>query len=69
MPKYRVTGVVAGGKCLGVFEAATPEEAEELALDSDAAHISLCHQCASECEDPQIDKVIVELVTDNEEEQ
>jgi len=64
MPKYRVYGVVTGGKYLGEFEANTPEEAKQLALDSDEAHVSLCHQCCDQCEDPEISDAHTDLVTD-----
>lgn len=46
MPKYRVYGVVTGTKYLGVFEADTQEEAEQMALESNENHVSICHQCA-----------------------
>ena len=54
MRKYHVNGHVAGGKYLGVFEADSPEEAVAMALESEKAYVSFCHQCAGECEDPQI---------------
>lgn len=65
MPKYRVSGTVIGNKCLGEFEADSPEQAEEMAINSGEACVSFCHQCSSECEDPQIEKVNVELVEDD----
>lgn len=55
-------GVVKGSKHLGKVEAETKEEAEDLAMKLDAAQVSLCHQCADECEDPQVDDVVVEEV-------
>lgn len=62
MPKYRVYGIVTGGKYLGEFEADTPEAAKDTALNSEAANVRLCHQCDSECEDPLIDEATVEEV-------
>ena len=60
MPEWDVWGVVTGTKYLGKFTADTKEEAEALALESDAAQPSLCHHCSDECEDPQCDKAIAE---------
>jgi len=53
--KWDVYGKVVGSKYLGVFEAETEAEAIELALESDAAHVSMCHQCSDHCESPEID--------------
>lgn len=66
MPKYRVHGKVVGGKYLGEFEAATPEEAEEMAIEENGG-VSLCHQCADECEDPEVVECSVELVEEPKE--
>lgn len=46
MPKFRVYGIVPATKYLGIFEAETPEAAKELALNSDANDVSICHYCA-----------------------
>jgi hypothetical protein len=62
LKKWRVYGTVVGGKYLGEFEAATKEEAEQMAMESDAAGISLCHQCTDECEDPHVDEARAEEV-------
>lgn len=59
---FRVFASVMGSKYLGEFQAATKEEAEDMALKSDAASISLCHQCSHECEDAAVDKVEAEEV-------
>ena len=64
MPKYRVYGAVIGGKYLGEFEADNPEEAEQKALNSEG-YVSLCHQCARECEDAEIHEVTVEPIEDH----
>ena len=60
MAKWNITGAVRGSKYLGIFEAETKEQAIEMALNSDECHVSLCHQCSSECEDPEIDEVFAE---------
>lgn len=60
--KFRVTGTVIGGKYLGEFEAETAEEAVEMALTSEAAYVSLCHQCCDECENAEIDSAVAEEV-------
>ncbi|XUM19802.1 hypothetical protein ACRAVF_19240 [Bradyrhizobium oligotrophicum S58] len=65
MAKFCVYGSIVGTKYLGVFEAATKEEAEEKALH-DAEGPSLCHQCSDECEDPEIESVTAELIEDED---
>lgn len=50
MPKFAVYGIATGSKYLGTFEAETREEAEDMAANSEANSICLCHQCASEIE-------------------
>lgn len=62
MPKFRCYAAVTGSKYLGEFEAATKEEAEEMAAESDEAYASLCHQCARQIEDPEVVSVTAELV-------
>jgi hypothetical protein len=56
--KWDVTGVVTGSKYLGTYEAETEQEAIEMALNSDRAGCSLCHQCTTECEDPEIESAV-----------
>ena len=51
--RWRVYGIVTGSKYLGEFEAETAEQAEQMAMD-ESGFVSLCHQCAEECEDPEI---------------
>jgi len=41
MKKWAVMGHVVGSKFLGIFEAETKEEAEDMAIESDAASVSL----------------------------
>lgn len=64
MPRYRVVGTVIGSKYLGEFEADTPEEAVEKALDSEECHVSVCHQCSDDISDPEIDEAFAELIED-----
>jgi hypothetical protein len=61
--KYRVYGVVTGGKYIGEFRAESMEKAIEAAGNSDNAYVSLCHQCSDECEDPEIHKFTAEEAT------
>ena len=61
MAKYSCNGIVSGGKYLGTVEADTPEEAKEKAWKLDACHVSFCHQCSENCEDPQITDIDVSL--------
>lgn len=62
MPRFNVYASVVGTKYLGEFEAATKEEAAEMALRSGAAHVSLCHQCTDECEDPECSDATAEEI-------
>jgi hypothetical protein len=55
---WRVSGTVVGGKFIGEYEADTGAEALTLAMED--LDVSLCHQCSSECEDPQITKLTAE---------
>lgn len=66
MPRYRVRGTVIGTKYLGEFEANSEEEAVELALNSEEACVSLCHQCSGDCEDPEIHEANAELIDEAE---
>jgi hypothetical protein len=61
MAKYVCNGTVMGGKYLGEVEADSPEKAIEKAWELDTTYVHLCHQCAGECEDPQIDRIDVSL--------
>ncbi len=64
--RWRVSGKVVGSKYLGEFVATTAEEAVEMALNSDAAYVGLCHQCSDECEDPEIHSAHAYEVKDGE---
>jgi hypothetical protein len=61
--KYNVYGRVVGSKFLGTFEAENPQRAEKMALKENG-HVSLCYHCADECENAEIDDVIVEPADD-----
>lgn len=50
MSKYRVYGIYTGSKFLGEFDAESKDAAIEMALNSDANHVCLCHQCSDDLE-------------------
>lgn len=62
MPKFRVYGTVIASKYIGEFEAATKEEAEQMAWESEEACVSVCHQCARDVDSPEIDHLVIEEV-------
>lgn len=62
MPRYRVYGAVKATKYIGEIEADSKEEAEEKAWAMDEAYVSLCNQCSSEAEDPEIDELVIEEI-------
>lgn len=62
MTKYGVYATVVGTKYIGEVEAEDTYEAEELAWEHPNLTVSLCHQCSSECEDPEVDGIALELV-------
>ena len=61
MARYSCNASVKGGKWLGHVEADSAEEALKKAWALEECFISLCHQCAGECEDPQIESIDVDL--------
>jgi hypothetical protein len=61
MSKYRLYGLVAATKMLGVVEANSPEEAVSMAWTQRDTHISLCHQCSNELDAEEIYKIEAEL--------
>lgn len=65
--KYLIYGKVVGTKYLGEVEADSEEEAIEKGWELDEACVCLCHQCSSECSDPEVDDIIAEEVEDDEE--
>lgn len=65
MPKtYQCYGSIIGGKYLGTVEAESPQEALEKAQALPSIGVSLCHACADEVEDPEVDTIT--LVCDGE---
>jgi hypothetical protein len=64
MTIWNVYGSVKGSKYLGEVEAETEEEAQEKAMALDTFSVCLCHQCDSQCEDPEIDEVTVEKASE-----
>lgn len=52
MAKWAVLGKVVGSRYIGSYEADTAEEAVEMATRD--AHVSLCHQCSGQIEDPEV---------------
>ncbi len=62
MATYHCYGAVVGTKYLGEVEAKSEEEAIEKAFELDTCFVSLCHQCSSETEDPEIQEITVEKV-------
>ena len=63
--KWSVVGSVTASKYLGEFEADTKEEAEQMAIESEAAAVSICNHCNSECEDPSIESAHASPVTEH----
>ena len=57
---YNCYGTVKGSKYLGQVKAANEDEAIEKAQELETTHVSFCHHCSGECEDPQIDEIVVE---------
>lgn len=62
MAKYRVYGKVSGTKYLGVFEADSPEEAEDKALNSDSNTLDTPQGLEFDLDDSSCSEAIVELV-------
>lgn len=58
MAKYSVYGRVVATKFIGEFEADSEEEAIKMAEDE--AYVSVCHQCSSEVDDPEVDELFAE---------
>lgn len=56
--KYNVYALITGSKFLGEYEADSPEEA--CAMAEPNADVSICHQCAKEIDDAQIDSLQAE---------
>jgi hypothetical protein len=57
--RWSVNATVVGGKHLGIFEAATAEEAVEKAIEAHEG-INLCFHCSHHCENADIEDVTAE---------
>ena len=57
---YQCIGSVVGGKYLGEVQAKSPEEAIEKAYRDLDSYVSLCHKCSGECENAEIQEIILE---------
>lgn len=55
---WHVSGSVVGSTYVGEYQAATKEEAEEMAWAD--ADVSLCHQCAGKISDPEVESLHAE---------
>jgi hypothetical protein len=62
MAKYRICASVRASKYIGEVEAGSEEEAIEKGAALDGAHISLCHQCSGEMDDPEVDEIFAEEI-------
>lgn len=60
MKKFHVYAVVTGSKYLGEVDAETKEEAIEKGENLKSVNISICHQCSSECENPEVTEITAE---------
>jgi len=58
--KYHLYATVTGSKYLGEVEADSEAEAIQQAEELDT-HVSLCHQCSGQCEDPEIGIITAQL--------
>jgi len=63
MPLFDVVGSVHASKYLGRYEAATEEEAINMALRKQGG-VCICHQCNDECSDPEIVSCTAEVVNE-----
>lgn len=64
MAKYQVYGRVSGSIYLGEVEAETEEDAQKKAWELPSCHVSFCHHCSSQCEDPEVADIVAELDED-----
>lgn len=58
MKRYHVYGKVTGSIYLGEFSAKDEEEAMQKATEQ--SHVGFCHQCNSQCEDPEVEATAAE---------
>lgn len=61
MAKYRAYAVVTATKYIGEFEANSSEEAEQMAWESENAHVSICYHCAKEVDGAELTEMFVEV--------
>lgn len=64
MKNYNVYAKVVGSKWIGVIEAENEEEAIQIGVHHENCYVSLCHQCASECDDLEVTGVFANPVDD-----
>jgi ribose 5-phosphate isomerase len=64
--RWRAWGTVQGTKYIGIVAGQTEAQAIDAALNHENREVSLCHQCSSECEDPEINRVGVEELSAGE---
>jgi hypothetical protein len=55
VPTYSINAKVTGSKWLGYYKAESEKAAIEAAMEELSEPV-FCHQCCSECEDPEIDE-------------
>lgn len=60
MKKWHIYGVVTGTKYMGMVHADTEKEAQKRGMELDSGSVTLCHHCAEQCSDPEIQDVNVE---------
>lgn len=53
---------MTGTKYLGTVDADSEEDAKDKAWGLESADVCLCHQCAGECDDAQINGIELEPV-------
>lgn len=68
LKRWSITATVVGGKHLGVYEAATAEEAIKKGIEKNG-WVNLCHQCVGECENAEIENVTAEETDEPEEDE
>ena len=62
MTRYDVYALVHATRYIGMFEVASPEEAKQLARESDFYSVSLCEEFRERCADAEISGLIVEVL-------
>ena len=62
MTRYDVYAIVHATRYIGTFEAASPEEAKQLARESDFSAVRICEEFLERCADAEINGLIVEVL-------